>query len=230
MKKIIILAFLIILIGGLQNKEEPKAFEKKVVLTFDADLNEVMLDRVVNHKACYNNHRLIDFLIAEKIPATIFLSGLWAKTYPEEVKRMAQDSLLEFGNHSYYHFFFDQKGDINKKREDVIKAEQLIKKLTGQKPNFFRFPGGRYQKNDSLLVAALGYQVINWTMTSGDAFAKKPQQIIANLLKAKNGEIIVLHIGGPNAACTLTALKKAVPIMRKKGIKFIKLSEILKAT
>ena len=61
---------------------------KRIALTFDACMTNSMLKKVENgsEKALFNE-AIIEYLHQEKIPATIFITGLWAEKYPDAVKK-----------------------------------------------------------------------------------------------------------------------------------------------
>jgi len=232
MKKIIIvLPFLLLSSLPLATRAQT------VALTFDADMTSGMLKRLESgsDKSFYNAE-ILYVLKREKVPATIFLSGLWAEKYPQAVKDMADDSLFEIGNHSYSHRGFTKNCyslpslPDQQKRADLIKAQKVITKLSGRTPTLFRFPGGCYSTNDAKLVDSFNLEVIGWTLASGDAFNNNTQAIVKNVLqKATDGSIIVFHLsGGRYAPKTADALKIIILELKKRGYKFVTVSNLAK--
>src|SRR5438128_1886905 len=66
-----------------------------VALTFDACATRTHgygFDRAV-----------YDILKHEHVPATIFVSGRWVEMHGPEMKELAADPLVAFGDHSYQH-------------------------------------------------------------------------------------------------------------------------------
>ena len=43
-----------------------------------------------------------------KVPATVFVSGRWVEKHWREAKELADEPLIEFGNHSYRHPAFSR--------------------------------------------------------------------------------------------------------------------------
>src|SRR5207247_8153826 len=78
-----------------------------VALTFDSNMTDAMLAELARHQvASFDDRRVVDELVAERVPATFFLAGQWVERYPEETHRIATDPLFEVGSHSYAHRAF----------------------------------------------------------------------------------------------------------------------------
>lgn len=214
----------------------PKIYKPKIIaFTFDACMTNGMLKKLETgtEKALFNSG-ILTYLHQEKIPATIFITGLWAEKYPEAVKEIGSDPLFEIGNHSYSHRAFTADcyslptiADKDK-QDDILKTQEIIGRLTGKKPGLFRFPGGCNSPMDQNLVKKLGLKVVGWTFPSGDAFNSNTVAIVENVLRqAKSGAIVVFHLdGGRYAPKTLDAIRSIIPALKKQGYEFVKVSKI----
>lgn len=208
---------------------------KKIALTFDACLTGGMWKKVESgaEKSLFNAE-VIDCLRREKVRATLFITGLWAEKYPETVKELAGDPLFEIGNHSYGHrgYTTDCYGlpplSENEKLTDIQRSQEVLTRLTGRRPVLFRFPGGCFGPTDLALLKSFGLKMVGWTFASGDAFNGNAEAIIQNVLqKARPGAIVVFHLtGGRYAPKTAEVIKSVVPELRKRGFKFVTVSEI----
>jgi peptidoglycan/xylan/chitin deacetylase (PgdA/CDA1 family) len=209
----------------------------KVALTFDADMTpgmKLLLDRGVV-KSWYNREiqRTLD---RDVVPATVFLGGLWTQTYPIEAKALAADPLIEIGNHSYNHYAFTSTcfglpfwSDTKDKTDDVAKAQDIIKTITGVTPKYFRFPGGCFERVDLETVAKLGLTIVHWDVVADDGFNTDTDSIVRAVeSQVQNGSIIVMHIhDGSYAPKTNDALLQIIPDLKKRGFRFVKVSELL---
>jgi len=251
MKKIIIAVLLLFLCFPFLLRAQAKATSipktkqatpktkqvKNISLTFDADMTSGMLAKLKSgkEKSIYNPE-IIKILRQNKVPATIFITGLWAETYPKAVKDMASDSLFEIGDHSYSHRSFTDNCyglpalPEKEKQADLSKAQEVLRKISGKTPKLFRFPGGCSSANDTKLVSGYNLQVIGWTLASGDAFNSNTKAIVSNVLhNAKDGSIIVFHIsGGRYAPKTADVLKVIIPELKKQGFEFKTVSDLAK--
>jgi len=180
------------------------------------------------------NHEIITYLQKEKIPATIFITGLWAEKYPDAVKEIAADPLFEIGNHSFSHKAFvtdcySLPTLAEKDKEaDLRRSQEILTRLTGKVPRLFRFPGGCYLPEDLKLVERFGLKMVGWTFPSGDAFNGNTEAIIQNVLaKAKPGAIVVFHLsGGRYAPKSAEVIKMIVPELKKRGFEFVTVSNL----
>jgi peptidoglycan/xylan/chitin deacetylase (PgdA/CDA1 family) len=200
-----------------------------IYLTFDADMTPGMLrqQHAGRVKAWYDP-AIVDFLHANGVAATFFVAGLFAETYPELVGRISRDPLFTIGNHSYLHAAFEKPcyglavlHSDEEKAEDIAKAESVLTRIAGRAPSRFRYPGLCHAPRDDEEVRNAGLVVDVPTILGGDAFNRNAPAIAREVLRrAKDGGIVVLHVGGPNAPATLEALKVLVPALRAKGYVF----------
>jgi peptidoglycan/xylan/chitin deacetylase (PgdA/CDA1 family) len=211
--------------------------KKQVALTFDACMTYGMDKSLRSGQVkSYYNQPVIDELTKEKVPATLFLSGLWAKDYPEVTKSLAKNPFFEIGNHSYSHpaFTLGCFGlpylSSSDKENEIKLSQDILFKLTGKEPKLFRFPGGCYGEGDLKLAKNYGLDVVGWDLASGDAFNDNAESIIKRVeSRVQPGSIIVMHmIGDVNAPVTAKALPEIISYLRANGYTFIKVSDLLK--
>jgi len=203
----------------------------RIALTFDADMTVSMREE----NAQWYDPDIIKTLKEQQVPATFFLTGMWARTYPEVTEELAENDLFKIGNHAYQTMSFSQPcyeltplKTKQSKVESIRRTQQIIKDITGQEPTYFRFPGGCYQKEDLKLVNDQGLKVVQWDVISGDAFANSTSFVVDKTLESiRNGSIIVFHLGGPNAPKTNQALKQIIPELKQRGFRFDTIHSLL---
>jgi peptidoglycan-N-acetylglucosamine deacetylase len=209
---------------------------RKVALTFDADMTPMMVSDIRSgFVAGYYDEELVNILSETKTKATLFLSGLWIEQYPDAAKKLSQNLLFELANHTYSHPGFSGEcygltpaNSIDKKNE-VLKTQELLKRITGFDNTLFRFPGGCYSDEDLNLISKSGQVAVQWDVAGQDGFNPDPQNIVRNVLdNVKNGSIIVLHMNGfPNEPATAQALPIIITNIRQRGYEFVTVSELL---
>ena len=199
--------------------------EKVIALTFDA---------CGGPRGSRYDAALIDFLREEKIPATLFVSGSWIDANPAAFKKLAADPLFEIANHGLAHKPCSVNGNkaygikgtasVAELVDEIEKNGRKIETATGGRPKFYR-PGTAYCDEVAVKVAGeLGYEVVNYNIL-GDAGATRPKEKIREaMLKAGPGAIVILHMNQPRSQ-TAAGLREAIPLLRQKGFRFVKLSE-----
>lgn len=211
--------------------------KKMIALTFDADMNRSMRNRLISGvvKSWYDE-KLIATLIQTNTKATLFLSGMWIELYPRQTKQLAQNPLFELANHSYSHPSFDgycyglpQISDLAD-REEVGRTQELLANVGGVRNNhYFRFPGGCFGAKDLIIMKQLEMSVVHWDVAANDGFNNNSSRIINNVLsQTQNGSIIVMHMNGyPNEPKTAQALPIIIQKLKDRGFEFVKVSELL---
>jgi len=196
--------------------------EKVVALTFDGGSNDVAVGSV------------LATLAASQVPATFFLTGDFARAYPESVSQIAVAG-HRFANHSDQHQAYP--GLTNEQiSADLTLTEQAIAAAGGStgKP-FFRFPFGDRTPAVIQAVNANGYGCIRWTVdtlgwkgTSGGITAEIVRQRVLDA--AQPGEIVLMHLGAnPDDGTTLDAdaLPGMIQALRDMGYTFVTLDAML---
>lgn len=195
------------------------ARDKTVALTFDAceTITPSHFDQVV-----------LGELLAERLPATLFISGKFARRNAEEIARLAALPQFRIENHSTAHDLHMERLPLDDARRDVADNGRLLAEITGRQPRFFRFPGGNYDAPTLAAVEGLGYRVVHWTFPSGDPDPHlTPERLTEHVLnRTKPGSILIFHINGRGYA-TGKALPGIIAGLRKKGYRFVSLEEAL---
>ncbi len=211
---------------------------RRVALTFDADMTPVMLRRLQTGQiSSYYNSALVDELRRRRVPATLFLTGLWMQRYPEITRELAADPLFELGTHTWRHraFTADCYGLPTVGRshmlEEVTRAQRLLDELAGRRSTrLFRFPGGCYDGAALQAIAPAGVTVVQFDVAGGDGFQPEIKPIVRAVLDgARAGSIVVLHMNGANTSPrTADAIGPIVTRLRGQGYTLTTVSGLFK--
>jgi peptidoglycan/xylan/chitin deacetylase (PgdA/CDA1 family) len=194
---------------------------KVVALTFDAGSDAAGLASI---RAT---------LTSRNVPATMFLTGSWVRSYPALAHQVAVTGFM-VGNHSDTHPYLTQKTDAQVAAE-LTNAETTIFRTTGLtgKPAF-RFPYGDVNSRVLTDVNRLGYVAVRWTVDSlgwqgtsgGMTTAKVVSRVLAGL---QPGEIVLMHMGSnPTDHTTLdaAALPTIIDRIKAQGYQFVTLQTL----
>jgi peptidoglycan/xylan/chitin deacetylase (PgdA/CDA1 family) len=205
-----------------------------VALTFDADMTPAMLQMLRSGAvASWYNRAVRDVLDQERVPATIFLTGLWTQTYPAEARSLAQDPLFEIGDHTFDHAAFRTPcyglQAAQNRVGEITRTQREIAAVTGRTPTLLRFPGDCWDRSDAALARSLGLRVVSGDVPAGDGFNPSPVSVVSNVLGVlRPGSIVMMHIhGGPYAPMTAPALRTIIQVVRQRGLGFATVSHLL---
>ncbi|OHD55880.1 MAG: hypothetical protein A2Y33_08610 [Spirochaetes bacterium GWF1_51_8] len=212
-------------IPGIKIKIKTK--EKIMALTLDA---------CGGPKGSKYDKELIDFLIANNIPATLFINARWIEMNPQVFAELAANPLFEIENHGLQHKpavvngkeFYGVKGtkDIGELVDEIELSAQKIEALTGKKILFFRSGTAAYDDVALQVMKDLGYEAVTFNLFTYDFDKSSTAKKIADCLIGgmKPGAIILMHMNFPERN-TLEGLKIALPSILKKGYKFVLLKD-----
>ncbi|GHB81234.1 lipoprotein [Streptomyces cirratus] len=208
--------------------------DKTVALTFDADMTSDQGPRAASGER-FDNPQLISSLRALKVPATIFMTGRWAEEYPDQAKAIGNDPNFEIANHSYSHHAFKSPCyglpalDGAAAKADVDRAFAAFRKAGAVNTvPYFRFPGGCYDDQALRALSPAKVTAVQWDVVSGDAFAKDPDAVAEQVLAGvKPGSVVVMHCTRSAAPVTEQAVRNIVPELRKRGYRFVKVSDLI---
>ena len=192
---------------------------KKVALTFDA---------CPTSKDDEYDERVIEVLIREKVPATLFMSGRWVEKNGERAKFLADQPQFEIANHAFWHPHMLEKDDERIVRE-LKRTQTIIKKVTGKRPMYFRPPFGEVDERLAKLASQAGLVTVQYDIASGDPdpglSAKRIARAVVN--DARGGSIVVFHMN-ENGLRTAEALPEIIKGLREKGFELATVGEMLK--
>ncbi|MCS7069291.1 MAG: polysaccharide deacetylase family protein [Meiothermus sp.] len=181
----------------------------KVALTFDDAVHPLFAPL------------LLDALRRAGVKATFFLIGRNAEAYPYFVRDLVQEG-HELANHTYHHVRLVGLPE-EVVRDELLRTNQLIERLTGQSVRFFRPPGGRYDAQVLRVARGLGLVTAFWTDDPGDFNNPGSEVIISRTLRfLRRGGIVLLH---DNAQETLPVLGELASRARARGLLLTTLSD-----
>ncbi len=192
---------------------------RKIALTFDA---------CPTGRPDEYDEKVIEVLLREKVPATLFLSGRWVEKNPDRAKFLASQPQFEIAAHSYYHPHMTEKDDARDLRE-LRNTQTVIKKVTGKTPRYFRPPYGEVDERVVDLASQCSLSTVQYDIASGDPDPRLSAERIARVLlhDARGGSIIVFHMN-KNGVHTAEALPVIIDGLRSKGYSLVTVGELLK--
>lgn len=178
--------------------------------------------------------KLIKFLAAENIPATLFICGEWIDKNGPVLKKLAANPLFEIANQGVSRKACSVNGKNAKGVSGTGTVEELFSEIeqnarkieaaTGILPQYYHPGAGYYDEVAVRIVRALGYEALGSSLHGSGGREVDSKQVLDLLLNPVAGSIAIL--GGVSLQSSFVdSVIEAVRKLRTKGYKFVKVSD-----
>jgi len=212
MKKLLISMFIAIIPFFLISGSTYPAGQN-VLLTFDDGPNPLYTPQV------------LQTLQENNIQAVFFVVGQEVLKHPDLLADIARHGHL-IGVHTFSHRNITEMTRAELRREIQTTAE-LISRITGQNPVYFRPPRGKHNRAQLDLIYNMGYLPVKWHDCLEKTGVDEPEQLVNDLIKRIRhipNPVILLHDGDPARYHDRTATVQSLPLLidrlREKGYGF----------
>lgn len=174
---------------------------------------------------------ILDLLQEQAVPATFFMIGERVRRHPDLARRVFHEG-HQIANHSDRHVAFRSLVPSVCQRE-AEKADRTFRAVVGVAPRFYRPPKGLINRHVVRALAGAGYHVATWSRMPGDYFPwHTAGRIAKGLSRVRAGDIVVLHDGlslqpEPDRRRTLSILPRFISGMKKQGLRFVTVADLL---
>ncbi len=179
------------------------------------------------------DHALLELLIREQIPATLFLNARWIDANPQVTESLMSNPLFEVANHGAHHRPLSVTGrsaygiagcaSVSEVVDEVASNHERLTTLLGHPPMFFRSGTAFYDEVAAQIVSALGETPVSFAV-NGDAGATlSVSEIGRTLSNPPPGAVVLMHMNQPTRS-TAAGLAAALPSLRARGSRFVTLS------
>lgn len=171
---------------------------------------------------------IVETLVEEDAPATMFVMGWWAEAHPKALDRLASGGFV-IGSHG------DQPVELTGRPDravltDIRAAASAIESVLGERPGPWFTPyaaasDGRVRS----LIAREGYLPVAWRVPAIDYGAEATadgvyEQVMDHVY---DGAIVELHLDGPaSATSTAVALPRIIEGLRARGFRLVDIPEM----
>jgi len=182
--------------------------------------------------------QILDILKRENVRASFFVIGGNGQANPELVKRLVAEG-HDIGNHTFTHPNLGEvPGEITVL--ELNATQRLIESLTGRSTRLFRAPyfgDAEPTSPDEVEPAArakeLGYIIVglrvdpdDWALPGADAIVQRTVDGLTNPDPDRRGQVVLLHDGGGDRSQTVAALPTLIRELRRRGYRFVTVSEL----
>jgi peptidoglycan/xylan/chitin deacetylase (PgdA/CDA1 family) len=197
---------------------------KRIALTLDACSGQ------------YDSN-LINFLIQNRIPATIFATKKWLDHNPFGLSVIkAHLDLFDVEDHGEKHipavigadrkvYGLSGEPDVIHLRREVIEGARAIEKATGIAPHWYRDATGEYDAQSIKEIGKMEYKIAGFSVNADHGATSKKVTIEKRLEHVKAGDVIIAHMNKP-ASDTAAGLAVGLAYLLKAGFVFVRLDQV----
>lgn len=197
-----------------------KAHAPRVAITLDACMGKT-------------DFRILDTLVNEKIPATIFVTARWLKHNPEALAVMlSHPDLFELENHGENHIPAVDKpvsiygiaaaGSEAAVEQEVEGGRLAIVAATGHQPQWFRGATAKYTASSMTTINRLGERVAGYSINGDGGSLLGAGATTKHIASAKDGDVIISHINQPTHEAG-EGVVKGLLALKARGVIFTRL-------
>ncbi len=159
------------------------------------------------------------------VPATFFMIGQHVSANASLVRSMLRDGHM-LANHSWSHA--NMGGGGPSASAQLRDGSAAIRRATGFTPCLFRPPYGSTGADLVSRANAQGMTSVLWSVDPLDWRTPGTGSIVSTVLaQTSGGGIILSHDGGGPRSQTLAAMGQIVPTLKRRGYKFVTLTDLL---
>jgi peptidoglycan/xylan/chitin deacetylase (PgdA/CDA1 family) len=172
---------------------------------------------------------LIEFLIRENIPATVFLTKRWIDKNPAGFAILVDSDLFRIENHGTDHrpasvsgrsvYRIRGTGSLDELSAEIGGGADAIEALTGRRPKWFRSGAAYYDNGAANFIRSLGYRIAGFAISIDQGASLAADGVYRNAMKARPGDVLLAHMNRPEKE-TFEGLAPALLELRSRGAKF----------
>jgi peptidoglycan/xylan/chitin deacetylase (PgdA/CDA1 family) len=158
----------------------------------------------------------------------VFLSGRFVEDNEAAVKTLGKLTFVELENHSWDHPNRMTRLTDDAVRDEILGADDEIRRVTGRGTAFFRFPAITYDARTLADAEALGFRVVHYRWEAGDPDPRETaDRIVRETLEAvRPGDILIQHING-RGWHSAEAMPRLIAGLEARGYRFVLLRDYL---
>jgi peptidoglycan/xylan/chitin deacetylase (PgdA/CDA1 family) len=194
----------------------------RVALTFDACMGRTDM-------------RILNTLIDNRLPATIFVTERWIKTNRGVFETMLKHpDLFEIEDHGARHvpavdrpmriYGIKAAGSPEAVRTEVAGGADAILEASGRHAGWFRGATAKYTPGAIAEIRGMGLEVAGYSLNGDGGATFSAHLAEKSVAAAKDGDVVIAHINQP-ARSSGSGVAKGILDLKAKGYRFVKLAD-----
>lgn len=199
-----------------------KAAAPRVAITLDACMGKT-------------DFRILDTLVNEKIPATIFVTARWLAHNPQALAVMlSHPDLFELENHGENHIPAVDKpvsiygiaaaGSTAAVEQEVEGGRLAVAAVTGHQPQWFRGATAKYTASSIATINGLGERIAGYSVNGDGGSLLRAGMTAKHIASAKDGDVVIAHINQPTHEAG-EGVVRGLLALKARGVIFTRLDD-----
>ena len=180
--------------------------------------------------------RILDRLIEDEVPATVFVTGRWLKGNAAALALMLKHpELFEIEDHGLNHvpavtdgerpYGIAPAGSVDAVIAEVDDGAAMVAQATGHRPTWYRDATALYSPDAIPLIAKLGFHVAGFSLNADFGATASAKLAAARLESAQDGDVIIAHLNQPTRASG-EGIAEGIDALKAKGYRFVRLIDV----
>ena len=183
------------------------------------------------------DHELIQFLIQQRIPATLFVTKKWLDKNPLGTAMLtAHLDLFDIEDHGENHipavigagrkvYGIPGVAGVPQLRQEVLAGARAIERATGVPTHWYRGATAEYDAQAIDEIRRMGFSIAGFSVNADAGATLKKPQIIERLRHVRDGDVIIAHMNKP-ASDTAEGLIVGLAELQQRGLVFTRLDQV----
>lgn len=179
--------------------------------------------------------RILSALVENRIPATIFVTGIWLRRNPAAVAILkAHPDLFEIENHGAHHlpaidrpvsvYGIASAGSADGVVREVTSGADAMAKAGLSQPHWFRGATAKYTSTSIARIEALGFRIAGYSLNADGGSLLGATTTERRVEAARDGDVLIAHINQPTHPAG-AGLVKGLLTLKARGITFVRLAD-----
>jgi len=193
-----------------------------VALTLDACMGEA-------------DWRILDALVGNRIPATLFVTGRWLAHNAAALKvLLAHPELFQLENHGARHvpaitgaerlYGIAPAGTLAAVQAEVDGGAAAMAAAGIGKPTWYRDATALYSGDALLRIRQMGYRIAGFSLNADFGASLPADKVKGRLLTARDGDVIIGHVNQPRRSSG-AGIAAGVVALKARGFAFVRLKD-----
>lgn len=179
--------------------------------------------------------RILDTLVNERIPATVFVTARWIRHNRDALAIMlSHPDLFEIENHGQDHvpaidrqlsvYGIAAAGSTEGVLREVNGGREAVIAATGKEPRWFRGATAKYTNSAMAEINGIGERIAGYSINGDGGSLLGAGVAQKRIAAAKDGDVVIAHINQPTHEAG-EGVAKGLLALKKRGVTFVRLDD-----